>query len=124
MSAVHAGNRVVLSVGDGGDGIRGDVLPTAWNRYSAPKELSEQTGGLGLGLSIVQNIARLHGGSAVLETRPGEGTTVTVSLPVERPAPTDSRSAITDTDGYGMQQLLTELAGAIGYEKYTQLYMD
>ena len=114
----------MITVGDSGAGIRGEVLPTAWNRYSAPRELSEQADGAGLGLTIVQIIARMHGGSAVLESRLGEGTTVTVSLPVGRPETADLRTSVFDSSGESMQQLLTELSGVVSFDKYTQLYMD
>jgi signal transduction histidine kinase len=124
VSVTSAVDRVVLSVSDSGDGIRGDVLPTAWSRYTAPRDLSEYTGGVGLGLSIVQHIARLHGGSAVLESKPGEGTTVTVSLPIEKPDTADLRVLVADNDGAGMEQILTELSGVVSFDKYTPLYMD
>jgi signal transduction histidine kinase len=124
VSVVPAGDRVVLSVSDSGTGIGGDILPTAWNRYTADRELSQQAGGVGLGLTIVQSIARLHGGSAVLESRPGEGTTVTVSLPAGERETADAKIGAADGDGCSMQQLLTELSGVVSYDKYTQLYMD
>jgi signal transduction histidine kinase len=38
-------------------------------------------GGKGLGLAIVKRIAELHGGSVAVHSRPGQGTTVTLSLP-------------------------------------------
>lgn len=40
-------------------------------------------GGAGLGLALVKNIMALHGGSVVLESEPGEGTSVTIFLPFE-----------------------------------------
>jgi PAS domain S-box-containing protein len=41
--------------------------------------------GIGLGLPIVQGIVERHGGTVALETAPGRGTTVTVTLPARRP---------------------------------------
>ena len=124
LSVISAGDRVVISVSDSGAGIPGDVMSTAWNRYSAPKNMADTETGVGLGLTIVRNIARLHGGSAVLESRPGDGTTVTVSIPFEKPETEDFKTSIADYESYDMQQLLTELSGVISYEKYTQKYMD
>lgn len=40
--------------------------------------------GGGLGLSLVQNIASLHGGAFALDSAPGEGTSATISLPLKR----------------------------------------
>lgn len=124
LSVINAGDRFVIAVSDSGAGIPGDVMSTAWNRYSAPKSMVDTETGVGLGLTIVRNIARLHNGSAVLESRPGEGTTVMVSIPIEKPERTDFNTSITDYESYDMQQLLTELSGVISYEKYTQKYMD
>lgn len=124
LSVISAGDRFVISVSDSGAGIPGEVMSTAWNRYSAPKNMIDTETGVGLGLTIVRNIARLHNGSAVLESRPGEGTTVTVSIPIEKPEMTEFKTSIVDYESYDMQQLLTELSGVISYEKYTQQYMD
>lgn len=124
LSVISAGDRFVISVSDSGIGIPGEVLSSAWNRYSAPKNMIDTESGVGLGLTIVRNIARLHNGSAVLESRPGEGTTVTVSIPIEKPETTDFKTSIIDYESYDMQQLLTELSGVLSYEKYTLQYMD
>jgi len=124
LSVISAGDRFVVAVSDSGSGIPGEVMSTAWNRYSAPKNLVDTEGGVGLGLTIVRNIARLHNGSAVLESRPGEGTTVTVSIPIEKPDTTTFKTNVVDYESYDMQQLLTELSGVISYEKYTLQYMD
>lgn len=124
LSVVTAGDRFVISVSDSGSGIPGEVMSTAWNRYSAPKKFVDTDEGVGLGLTIVRNIARLHNGSAVLESRPGEGTTVTVSIPIEKPETADFKTDIVDYESYDMNQLLTELSGVISYEKYTLHYMD
>jgi signal transduction histidine kinase len=123
LSVVPAAERVVLSVRDNGMGMSSDILPTAWSRYAAPKDPAHRTNGVGLGLTLVQNIARLHGGSAVLESKPGGGTAVTVSLPLLKPPVTEPGTCQACADS-GLWQLLTELSGVINYEKYTQLYMD
>jgi len=72
--------RSVLEVVDDGRGLPADELPQVWDRFRR----GAGAGGLGtgLGLAIVRDIARLHGGDAVL--RPGaegRGLTATVTLP-------------------------------------------
>ena len=50
-----------------------------WRRAAVAPATGE--GGKGLGLAIVKRIAELHGGSVAVQSRPGQGTTVTLSLP-------------------------------------------
>lgn len=124
LSAVQAGDRLVLVVTDSGPGIPEDVMATAWNRYRVPKQPGDAKSGIGLGLTIVQAIAQQHGGSAVLESKPGAGTTVTVSIPINKPDAIDIRTGMAVYDASDMQPILTELSDVLPYDKYTQLYMD
>lgn len=79
---------VAFSVEDNGVGIapreRGRVFQPF---YQADQRLSRRGGGCGLGLSIVQFIATAHRGRVSVESRPGGGSTFTVSLPAARGTP-------------------------------------
>jgi len=71
-----------LSVSDTGVGIEAADVDRVFDRfYRADGSRSRETGGAGLGLSICQRIAELHGGTIQIESRKGKGTTVTVALP-------------------------------------------
>jgi signal transduction histidine kinase len=75
-----------VRVSDDGPGIPADDLPLVFNRfYRADKARTQgnaySLAGSGLGLSIVQSIAHLHGGKIRVESAPGEGTTFEVRLP-------------------------------------------
>ncbi|RKU05309.1 hybrid sensor histidine kinase/response regulator [Burkholderia sp. Nafp2/4-1b] len=85
VSLTRAGARVRLSVSDTGQGISADRLPHLFDTFNRPEGASASPKrGLGLGLSIVRNIARLHGGEvAATSDGVGRGTTVTVMLPVD-----------------------------------------
>jgi signal transduction histidine kinase len=75
---------VRVSVADTGAGIAEAELPHLFDRfYQARQSVAPATGegGKGLGLAIVKRIAELHGGSVAVQSRPGQGTTVTLSLP-------------------------------------------
>ena len=77
------GSELVVAVGDSGVGISADELELIGRPYaqsSAGRETTER--GSGLGLSLVRALAELHGGTMEVASAPGQGTTVTVRLPV------------------------------------------
>lgn len=74
--------RAVLQVSDTGIGVTAEHLPRLGERfYQVDKARSRQSGGAGLGLSIVRGIASLHHGTFQLASDLGVGTTATISLP-------------------------------------------
>jgi signal transduction histidine kinase len=76
------GDGLWLSVSDGGIGIAEEEIPYIFDRYSrAGSGVQRGISGSGLGLSIVKEIARLHGGRVRAESELGNGTTVSVWLP-------------------------------------------
>ena len=75
------GAEAVLTVEDDGIGIAPENLEKIWQRfYQADPSRGEQSG-LGLGLSMVRQIAELHGGSAEAESELGKGSRFTVRIP-------------------------------------------
>ncbi|MCZ7574689.1 MAG: HAMP domain-containing histidine kinase [Ardenticatenaceae bacterium] len=77
------GARAELLVGDTGVGIPAEDLPHVFERfYRADPARSRDPGGTGLGLSIARWIAAHHGGQIDLQSQPGQGTLVTVRLPL------------------------------------------
>lgn len=85
---LEAGRRdglVELRVGDGGAGFPPDFLPRAFGRFARADE-ARAGGASGLGLAIVEAIARAHGGTAQALNRPGGGAVVTVTLPADASA--------------------------------------
>jgi signal transduction histidine kinase len=71
-----------LSVTDFGRGMTPKQIEQLSAFHQADRKFSDQPG-LGLGLALVRKLARFLGGELALESKPGEGTTVRVSLPVE-----------------------------------------
>ena len=67
---------------DTGAGIGAEHLENIFDRfYRAEESRARSTGGHGLGLAIASEIARAHGGDLSARSRPGEGSTFTVTLP-------------------------------------------
>ncbi len=71
----------VLTVDDRGSGIEPESLKRIFNRFERASS-SPQSGGLGLGLYIAQEIVTQHGGSIRAERRRGGGSRFTISLPL------------------------------------------
>ena len=81
LLARREAGRIEFHVEDGGSGFPPAYLPHAFDRFTRGSDARER-GGAGLGLSIVEVIARAHGGSAHAINRPGGGADVWLSLPL------------------------------------------
>ncbi|MFP5514107.1 MAG: PAS domain S-box protein, partial [Alphaproteobacteria bacterium] len=101
------GDFVRIRVSDTGTGMPPDVAARVFEPFYTTKEVGK---GTGLGLSQVYGFARQSGGTASVESRPGEGTVVTLLLPrarsdaVETVAAVERRAA----DGLGARVMLVE----------------
>jgi two-component system phosphate regulon sensor histidine kinase PhoR len=85
VSAALEGQQARIVVADNGPGIAREHLPRLTERfYRADPARSRDSGGTGLGLAIVKHIVERHRGSLAIDSVVGEGTAVTVRLPVAR----------------------------------------
>jgi len=74
-----------LEIEDTGIGIAPEVIPELFQPFRQANSLvARNYGGTGLGLHIVQKMVGLHGGDVRIDSTPGVGTKVTVSLPAFR----------------------------------------
>jgi signal transduction histidine kinase len=85
---------VWVAIQDTGIGIPEEDIPRLFDRfYRVDKARSRESGGTGLGLSIALEIIQRHGGDVDVTSVVGEGTTVTVRLPIEPKAADGEKSA-------------------------------
>ena len=81
------GESVTFTVRDSGSGIAPGDLPHIFDRFWRADQARSRTGerpGTGLGLAITKWIAEAHGGSIMVQSRPGRGSVFTVRLPKPR----------------------------------------
>ena len=76
----ESADEAVIEISDNGRGINEEDLACIFNPFFTRTE-----GGTGLGLPAVRRIARLHGGRIEVKSRPGEGSTFTLHLPLTGP---------------------------------------
>ena len=82
VSLAHDSETVRLTVSDTGVGIPPEQLPHVFDRFHRVRDARARTHeGTGIGLALVQEIVRLHGGTIRVESGAGSGTTFVVSIP-------------------------------------------
>lgn len=78
------GKNAKLTVSDTGIGIAAEDQSRIFERfYRVDKSHSKESGGTGLGLSIVKHAVQYHGGRISMDSAPGKGTSISVSMPIQ-----------------------------------------
>ena len=87
ISRRRRGDNIEIAVTDRGIGIALEDQERVFERFfRGDKARSRATGGSGLGLAIVKHVAANHGGSIGVWSKPGTGSTFTLSIPASDPA--------------------------------------
>lgn len=134
----HEGGRAVVKVSDNGVGITREFLPQVFELFAqAERGLARSEGGLGIGLTLVDRLVKLHGGAiSVHSGGPGLGTEFRVELPLAEEAsvseapqdeptewqpPTECRVLVVD-DSVGSAKILRRLLLKLGLEQVELAY--
>jgi cell cycle sensor histidine kinase DivJ len=84
VDAGEADGMLKLTVSDTGIGIAEDRLASLGQPFvQIHNEYTRRYEGTGLGLSLVKGLVGLHGGSFAISSRPGEGTAITILVPLD-----------------------------------------
>ena len=123
------GQRLRLQVSDTGPGVPPEIEAKIFEPFFTTKPLGE---GTGLGLSLCRSIVEEHGGRIWVESRPGQGATFVIELPVEAapaaapepgtaeaPAATEPRRILVVDDEPEIAELLAEVLAAEGHRVET-----
>jgi len=86
------GNFAILEVSDTGVGMPEADLPRVFERfYRTEASGGRSIEGTGIGLALVQELVKLHGGGIDVKSQLGKGSTFTVSIPIAGPTPLEER---------------------------------
>ncbi|MCC5787637.1 MAG: hybrid sensor histidine kinase/response regulator [Phycisphaerales bacterium] len=118
---VHAhGAEAVLSVTDSGEGVSGSVRDRMFERRFTTRR---SEGGEGLGLTVVDEIARAHAGRVTVSTERGVGTTMAIILPAlaagaeatDSPSAERGRCALVIEDNPQVLKIVAGMLDSMGY---------
>jgi len=82
VRAKQLDNDIVIEVQDHGRGMNEEVLKHIFEQYYRVEGTKGNLSGMGLGLSIAKNLVELHGGKIRAESLLGQGSTFTISIPI------------------------------------------
>jgi PAS domain S-box-containing protein len=118
VDGLAPGRYVFVSVEDNGSGMSEDVLTRAMEPFFTTKEVGK---GSGLGLSQVYGFAAQSGGAATIESVHGQGTVVSINLPISREAASSANDehaiakVLLVEDDSDLQMVMVEALRFLGY---------
>ena len=122
VNVINSPDFVQISVSDDGCGIAGEQLYRVFDRYRHMFDVTEMDGGAGIGLSVVRLIAQRHGGTLLIESREGSGTTARVSLKKIRSTTMVLHSG--PEEHFDVATALIELSDCLDSRYYGEKFMD
>ncbi len=106
-ATIPAGDYAVVAVADSGSGMPPEVVERAFEPFFTTKPIGK---GTGLGMSMVYGFMQQSGGHIAIDSSPGQGTTISLYIPLVEPAgePVPAPSASTVSLGSGQSILVVE----------------
>lgn len=123
IGLIETPDSLIISFSDDGRGIPSDKLADVFDSFLHDVDLSDMYKGPGLGLSVVRGIAEKHGGTLLLESRDGLGTTVRASIS-KKIAPIPSLASVFSVGPDFYKTSLISLADCLPDEMFSDKYMD
>ncbi len=117
------GDRFIIAVQDAGAGMDPETLAGIFGGSPA-QNTADPTDGAGMGLLIARGIAERHGGTMILESRPGRGTSVRISIPYKASETLKVNARIERYRSDGMNNVLTELSPLLDSTFFTRKMFD
>lgn len=126
--AVHVkltrqGERFIIAVQDNGEGIPPDKMARLFNGEPTADN-ADPTAGVGQGLLIARGIAERHGGAVIMDSRPGQGANVRISIPYKKCDDLQLKSPPVRYRSDGMNTVLTEFSLLADKKYYTRRMFD
>ena len=117
------GERFIIAVQDTGSGISPEQMARLFNGDPSP-DPADPAAGAGQGLFIARGIAERHGGAIIMESRPGQGTSVRVTIPYKRLDNLEMSTPMVRYRSDGMNTVLTEFSPLLDKKYYTRRMFD
>jgi two-component system cell cycle sensor histidine kinase/response regulator CckA len=131
-AAADGDSRIIISVSDSGYGISPDNMESIFTPFFSTKtQCTSERKGSGLGLSIVDQVVRDHGGTVHVASEVGRGTTFTIRLPVGVPdqyqaetsgvpaSEVEQKRVLVVDDEEGSRRVLARLLSKRGHRVFT-----
>lgn len=118
-----ASGRIRMTMQDDGVGMTEDQLAHIYDRREHRKLIPDPREGNGFGLAVVRDIVRAHGGTLLIESSPGQGTKVHITMDGRK----DLLLVRSDTklpSSTGYSDLLVELADVLPYQAFDTRGID
>lgn len=120
MELTRQDSQLILRLDDTGTGISPARMADLFSGSGETDPTDLAPRGMGLGLHIAQGIVRAHGGSLILRSEEGQGTSIRMMIPAK------DRLVLRDSaaNDRGTYQLLTELSPVLTHQAYRKEYQD